>query len=250
MASVGPDTHEVVNQPPPLVGYDLFGTDRTLGEALERAGASWARERASELGRLLGGDPLDWGRLANVNPPILRTHDRFGHRIDEVEFHPAWHDLMRTSVAHGLHALPWRDPEPGAHAARAALFFMMTQVEAGHLCPISMTYSGVPALRAQPEIAAEWEPRLTSTAYDPRMRPAAEKTGALCGMAMTEKQGGSDVRANTTRAEPLGAAGPGREYAITGHKWFSSHTPRAVSPASRCRVGSPTGRGTAFTSSA
>jgi putative acyl-CoA dehydrogenase len=129
---------------------------------------------------------------------------------------------MRTSVAHGLHALPWRDPQPGAHAARAALFFMMTQVEAGHLCPISMTYSGVPALRAQPDLAAEWEPRLTSTAYDPRMRPAAEKVGALCGMAMTEKQGGSDVRANTTRAEALGAGGPGREYAVTGHKWFCS----------------------------
>jgi putative acyl-CoA dehydrogenase len=216
------DTHEVLNQPPPLVGYDLFGTDRILGDALERAGASWARGRVSELGRLLGGDPLDWGRLANVNAPILRTHDRFGHRIDEVEFHPAWHDLMRTSVGHGLHALPWRDPQPGAHAARAALFFMMTQVEAGHLCPISMTYSGVPALRAQPELAAEWEPRLTSTAYDPRMRPAAEKAGVLCGMAMTEKQGGSDVRANTTRAEALGAPGPGREYAITGHKWFCS----------------------------
>jgi putative acyl-CoA dehydrogenase len=239
MAS-GPDTHEVVNQPPPLVGYDLFTTDPTLGDALERAGGSWARERASELGRILGGDPLEWGRLANVNAPILRTHDRFGHRIDEVEFHPAWHDLMRTSVAHGLHALPWRDARDGAHAARAALFFMMTQVEAGHLCPISMTYSGVPALRAQPEVAAEWEPRLTSTAYDPRMRPAGDKTGALCGMAMTEKQGGSDVRANTTRAEPLGAAGPGREYAITGHKWFCSapmcdvflvlaHTPRGLS---------------------
>jgi putative acyl-CoA dehydrogenase len=129
---------------------------------------------------------------------------------------------MRTSVAHGLHALPWREPRPGAHAARAARFFVMTQVEAGHLCPISMTYSGVPALRAQPEVAAEWEPRLTSTAYDPRMRPASEKTGALCGMAMTEKQGGSDVRANTTRAVALGAPGPGREYAITGHKWFCS----------------------------
>ncbi len=216
------DTHEVLNQPPPLLDYDLFGTDRALVDALERAGASWAHGRATELGRLLGGAPLNWGRLANVNPPILRTHDRFGHRIDEVEFHPVWHDLMRTSVAHGLHALPWREPRAGAHAARAALFFMMTQVEAGHLCPISMTYSGVPALRAQPEVGAEWEPRLTSTAYDPRMRPASEKSGALCGMAMTEKQGGSDVRANTTRAEPLGQAGPGRAYAITGHKWFCS----------------------------
>ena len=215
-------THEVANQPPPLEGYDLFSTDRVLGEALERAGAGWARDAATALGRELGGAPLEWGRLANVYGPVLRTHDRYGHRIDEVEFHPAWHDLMRTSVAHGLHALPWRQPRKGAHAARAAMFFTMTQVEAGHLCPISMTYSGVPALRAQPEIAAEWEPRLTSTAYDPRMRPAGEKTGALCGMAMTEKQGGSDVRANTTRAVALGAPGPGREYAITGHKWFCS----------------------------
>ena len=221
-APAGFVTHEVANQPPPLEGYDLFATDRALDAALDRAGAAWAREAATALGRELGGAPLEWGRLANVYPPVLRTHDRFGHRIDEVEFHPAWHDLMRTSVAHGLHALPWRQPRAGAHAARAALFFTMTQVEAGHLCPISMTYSGVPALRAQPEIAAEWEPRLTSTAYDPRMRPAGEKTGALCGMAMTEKQGGSDVRANTTRAVALGAAGPGREYAITGHKWFCS----------------------------
>jgi putative acyl-CoA dehydrogenase len=222
MAPVDLLTHEVVNQPPPLEGYNLFTTDRALGDALERAGAAWARERATALGALLGGEPLEWGRLANANEPVLRSFDRFGHRIDEIEFHPAWHDLMRTSVAHGLHALPWREPQRGAHAARAALFFQMTQVEAGHLCPISMTYSGVPALRAQPEVAAEWEPRLTSTTYDARTRPSSEKTGALCGMAMTEKQGGSDVRANTTRAEPLGAAGPGREYAITGHKWFCS----------------------------
>jgi putative acyl-CoA dehydrogenase len=215
-------THVVTNQPPPLEGYDLFSVDPVLGDALERAGAGWARERAIALGTLLGGAPLEWGRLANVHTPILRTHDRYGHRIDEVEFHPAWHDLMRTSVAHEVHALPWRTPRPGAHAARAALFYCTTQVEAGHLCPISMTYSGVPALRAQPEVAAEWEPRLTSTAYDARMRPAVEKTGALCGMAMTEKQGGSDVRANTTRAVAMGASGPGREYAITGHKWFCS----------------------------
>ncbi len=215
-------THEVTNQPPPLDGYNLFTTDRVLGDALTRAGAAWSRDGAVALGAELGGAPLEWGRLANQHTPVLRTHDRWGHRIDEVEFHPAWHDLMRTSVAHGLHALPWREPRAGAHAARAARFFLMTQVEAGHLCPISMTYSGVPALRAQPELAAEWEPRLTSTVYDPRMRPAAEKTGALCGMAMTEKQGGSDVRANTTRAVPLGAPGPGREYAITGHKWFCS----------------------------
>ncbi len=165
---------------------------------------------------------MAWGAQANTSTPVLRTHDRYGYRIDEVDYHPAWHDLMRTAVAHELHALPWREPRPGAHAARAALFFLLSQAEAGHGCPISMTYSGVPALRQQPDVAAEWEPRLTSTQYDPRSRPAAEKTGAICGMAMTEKQGGSDVRANTTRARAMGPGGPGAEYELTGHKWFCS----------------------------
>jgi putative acyl-CoA dehydrogenase len=215
-------THEVQNQPPPLEGYDVFGSDRALVEAVRREGASWIEERAHALGTIAGGEAIAWGRLANANPPILRTHDRYGHRIDEVEFHPAWHDLMRTSVENGLHALPWREPRSGAHVARAALFFVFSQAEAGHGCPISMTYSGVPALRVQPELAAEWEPRLTSTEYDPRMRPATEKRGALCGMAMTEKQGGSDVRANTTQAKPLDGRGPGKAYAVTGHKWFCS----------------------------
>ena len=217
-----PPTHEVQNQPPPLEGYDLFATDRVLGEALEREGAGWARERLQRLGVEAGGEALTWGRLANTNPPILRTHDRFGHRIDEVEFHPAWHELLRLAVHHELHGLPWRDPRPGAHVARAALFYMLSQVEAGHGCPISMTYSSVPALRAQPELAAEWEPRIVSNRYDARVRPAADKTGVLVGMAMTEKQGGSDVRANTTRARALGRGGAGAEYEITGHKWFCS----------------------------
>ncbi len=217
-----PPTHEVLNQPPPLEGYDLFRTDRVLTEAVEREGAGWARERLERLGVEAGGEPLVWGRLANAHPPILRTHDRFGHRIDEVEFHPAWHELLRTAVHHELHGLPWRDPRPGAHAARAALFFLLSQAESGHGCPISMTYSAVPALRAQPELAAEWEPRIVSDRYDARVRPAGEKTGVLLGMAMTEKQGGSDVRANTTRARALGRGGPGDEYEITGHKWFCS----------------------------
>src|SRR5262244_3589204 len=217
-----PPTHEVLNQPPPLEHYDLFSTDRVLVEALEREGAGWARERARRLGAEAGSEALVWGRLANANPPILRTHDRFGHRIDEVEFHPAWHELLRLSVHHELHALPWRDPRPGAHAARAALFFVLSQAEAGHGCPISMTYSAVPALRAQPELAAEWEPRILSTRYDAHVRPAGEKTGVLIGMAMTEKQGGSDVRANTTRARALGRGGAGEEYELTGHKWFCS----------------------------
>src|SRR5262249_24654268 len=148
----------------------------------------------------------------------LRVFDRFGHRIDEVEYHPAWHALMRVAVEHGLHAAPWREPGAGAHAARAAAVFVLTQAEAGFACPISMTYSAVPALRAAPALAREWEPRLTSLHYDPRNRPAADKEGALCGMAMTEKQGGSDVRANTTRAERLGDG----NFELVGHKWFCS----------------------------
>jgi putative acyl-CoA dehydrogenase len=215
-------THEVFNQPPPLRGYNVFAHDRVLVEAVRREGAGWAEQRVRALGELAGGEALTWGVQANTFPPVLRTHDLYGHRIDEVEFHPAWHQLMRTAVAHELHALPWREPRPGAHVARAALFFVLAQAEAGHGCPISMTYSAVPALRVHSELAAEWEPRFTSTQYDPRMIPAAAKTGALCGMAMTEKQGGSDVRANTTRARPLGRSGPGGEYELTGHKWFCS----------------------------
>ena len=150
-----PPTHEVLNQPPPLEEYDAFATDRVLMEAVEREGAAWARERLAVLGPVVGGDCMVWGRQANQYPPVLRTHDRFGHRIDEVEFHPAWHDLMRTAVQHELHALPWRDPRPGAHVARAALFFMQSQAEAGHGCPISMTYSCVPgAARTSPS----WQP--------------------------------------------------------------------------------------------
>src|SRR5438094_617694 len=215
-------THDVLNQSRPLEGYNLYEQDSVLREAVRREGAEWAEQRISEFGELLGGPPIRLGAEANEHPPVLRTHDRYGNRIDEVEFHPAWHELMRLSVAHELHGLPWREPRPSAHAARAALFYVLGQVEAGHGCPISMTYSAVPALRVVPELAAEWEPRLTSTTYDPRPIPASEKAGALCGMAMTEKQGGSDVRANTTRARPLGRTGPGAAYELTGHKWFCS----------------------------
>ncbi len=216
-------THEVLNQSVPLEGFNVFAEDRPLVEALRREGAGWAEDRARELGELAGSErAIRWGVEANTHDPVLHTHDRFGNRIDEVEFHPAWHELMRAGVAHELHGLPWRDPQPGAHVARAALFMTLTQAEGGFGCPISMTYSGVPALRAQPELAAEWEPRLVSREYDPELRPAAEKRGALCGMAMTEKQGGSDVRANTTAARALNGGGPGAEYELTGHKWFCS----------------------------
>jgi putative acyl-CoA dehydrogenase len=216
-------THDVLNQAPPLVGYNVFEQDRPLVEALHREGAGWAEERALAVGEIVGGaEAIEWGRQANENPPILRTHDRFGHRIDEVEFHPAWHRMLGLAVSHGAHSLPWSDPQPGAHVARAAIFMPLGQAEPGHGCPISMTYSAVPALRAAPELAAEWEPRFTSTTYDPRLVPAADKAGALCGMAMTEKQGGSDVRANTTVARALNGGGSGAEYEIVGHKWFCS----------------------------
>jgi len=205
------------NQPPPLAGHDLFTANAPLAEGVRRL-APWAEERAVALGVLLGGEPLEWGRLANEHVPVLRTHDRFGERIDEVEFHPAWHSLMRTSVAHGLHSSPWREPRPGAHVARASLMMLAMQVEPGHGCPVSMTFASVPALRATPALADEWEPLLTSLAYDPGLRPAHEKAGSLCGMSMTERQGGSDVRANTTSAEPVGDDG----YVLTGEKWFCS----------------------------
>ena len=215
-------THEVLNQSPPLEGYNLFDHDRALSEGLRREGGGWAEERVRGFGERVGGEPIQWGFEANRNTPILRTHDRFGHRIDEVEFHPSWHQLMDLAVSNELHALPWRDPRPGAHVARAALFFLLSQVEAGVLCPIAMTYSVVPALRGQRDVASEWEPRFISNVYDRRMIPADRKAGAICGMAMTEKQGGSDVRANTTRARALGKGGPGAEHEITGHKWFCS----------------------------
>ncbi len=216
-------THEVLNQATPLVGHNVFAGDQVLVEALRREGGDWAEQRATEVGAFSGSEQAQrWGREANENEPRLVTHDRFGHRVDEVEFHPAWHELMRAGVGFGIHSLPWAEPQAGAHVARAAMFMSFT-ADAGVGCPISMTYSAIPAIRAQPEIAVEWEPRFTSTAYDgERLRPAPDKAGALCGMGMTEKQGGSDVRANTTVAAPLNGGGPGAEYELTGHKWFMS----------------------------
>ncbi|HLG96188.1 MAG TPA: acyl-CoA dehydrogenase family protein [Bryobacteraceae bacterium] len=212
-------THEVTNQPSPLADYNLFTTDRVLTEGLEREGAARFRPRLEEFGARAGSeDAIQWGFQANENPPVLRTHDRFGHRVDEVDFHPAWHEWMRLSIENHLASLPWAEPRPGAHVARSSLMFLAAQIEAGHTCPVSMTSSAVPVLREQPELAREWVPRVLAARYDPRFRPAPQKSGVLIGMAMTEKQGGSDVRANTTSAEPTGAG----EYIITGHKWFCS----------------------------
>jgi putative acyl-CoA dehydrogenase len=211
-------TDEVVNQPPPLTGHDVFGADAALTEAVARESAAWAADELHEIGRLAGsGDAQELGRQANANPPVLRTHDRYGNRLDVVDYHPAYHSLMTIAVRHGLHAAPWSDGRPGAHVARAAKIITWYQVDGGHICPISMTYSVMPALRHAPHLAAEWEPRIVSRTYDPSNRPAAEKDGATCGMAMTEKQGGSDVRANTTTAAPDGDA-----HRLTGHKWFCS----------------------------
>ncbi|WP_340681936.1 acyl-CoA dehydrogenase family protein [Amycolatopsis coloradensis] len=213
-----PSTHEVTNQVPPLAEYDV-AADPALLEGLERAGAGWAVAEVHALGRLAGSEQVqDWGRLVNENEPVLRTHDRVGNRIDEVEFHPHWHDLMDVAVSYGLHAAAWRDSRPGAHAARAAKMYVWGQVDAGHTCPISMTYAAVPALRFNPELSARYEPLLAATEYDFGLREPSSKRGLIAGMSMTEKQGGSDVRANTTTARPLGDG----SYVIVGHKWFTS----------------------------
>ncbi|MFC7977200.1 acyl-CoA dehydrogenase family protein [Streptomyces cinereoruber] len=214
-------THTVTNQPPPLVGYDVYTGDRALVEAVGRhldpGLLEEARESLALLGRATGSEQVrEWGEQANENPPRLRTHDRYGHRVDEVHFHPAWHRLLGRSVSAGLTDAWGR---PGGHVRRAAGFLVATQAEAGHGCPLSMTHAAVPALRIEPELAEVWEPAARSHVYERALLPVAEKPGALLGMAMTEKQGGSDVRSNTTEARPLAAAG---EYVLTGHKWFCS----------------------------
>ena len=210
-------THEVLNQVPPLVGHDT-SDDRALREGLEREGAGWALEDVSALGRLAGtAEAQHLGRVAERDKPVLHTHDRYGHRIDEVEYTPSYHELMRTAVGHGLHGAPWADDRPGAHVARAAKFAVWN-VDAGHGCPISMTYAVVPALRAAPDLAARFEPLLTGREYDPVLADPATKRGLVAGMSMTEKQGGSDVRANTTTATER----PDGTHELVGHKWFTS----------------------------
>jgi putative acyl-CoA dehydrogenase len=211
------DTHVVTNQVPPLEDHNP-ATSAVLIEALIREGGQWGLDEVNEVGALSASrEAQRWGELADRNRPILHTHDRNGHRVDEVEYDPAYHELMRTAITHGMHAAPWADERPGAHVVRAAKTSVWT-VEPGHICPISMTYAVVPALRYNPELAKIYEPLLTSREYDPELRLATTKPGITAGMSMTEKQGGSDVRAGTTQATPTGDG----TYTLTGHKWFTS----------------------------
>jgi putative acyl-CoA dehydrogenase len=210
---------EVQNQPPPLEEYNLFTSDLALREAVRREGAEWADGRLTSIGGELGArETIALGFAANRNLPVLHAYDRFGHRLDEVEFHPAWHSLMTLAMKWGLHSSPWSDPKPGAHVARAAGCYMLGQIESGVLCPIAMTYGSVPALGQNRAIATEWLPRIYSRYYDPHFLPARAKSSALIGMGMTENQGGSDLRTNMTQAERTDDG----SYRLTGHKWFMS----------------------------
>lgn len=223
-------THEVFNQPPPFEDVELFASDAALADAVEREGGGHAAKSLDAFGQLAGSaEALERGRLANEHKPQLATHDRHGRRRDVVTFHPAYHALMRSSCAEGLHSSIWAHlakkgaaPRPGAHVARAAAFYMAAQMEAGHCCPITMTSAAVATLLHEAKLAAEWLPRILPFDYDPTFAPAAQKRAVTLGMGMTEKQGGTDVRASTTMAEPIGGGGPAGEYRLTGHKWFLS----------------------------
>ena len=212
-------SHRVENQPPPLADYNLWRANPQLREAVQREGAQWARASLDDYGARLGTARMqEDAALANRNLPVLQTHDRYGHRIDRVDFHPAWHSLMTAGVGAGLHSSPWADPQPGAHVARAAAFMLHAELENGSLCPLSMTYGSVSSFAQAPELAAHWLPRIFSREYDPSFGPVTGKRSALIGMGMTEKQGGSDVRANSTMASPAGDG----TWRLHGHKWFTS----------------------------
>ncbi|MFE3032752.1 acyl-CoA dehydrogenase family protein [Streptomyces canus] len=212
-------THAVTNQPPPLTPYDA-SDDPALLEGLRREGADWAEEGLRRLGLRAGSaEAQEWADQANRHEPVLRTHDRYGNRVDEVDFHPSWHHLMRTAVAEGLAGTPWAEDRTGAHVARTAGGLVWGHTDAGHGCPTSMTYAAIPALRKQPDLAKVYEPLLTGREYEPELRVPTEKPGLLAGMGMTEKQGGSDVRTNTTTATPTAESGM---YSLRGHKWFTS----------------------------
>ncbi len=216
------ETHDVFNQVPSLDGANLYRLDRPLQEWVQRFGAGWAADKLDAYGALAGGPLMAAGFLANENKPVFKSHDRYGNRADLVEFHPAYHQLMATAIEHGLHSLPWTDPRAGAHVARAGLTYLHSQAEAASGCPLTMTFASVPALKLQPEVAEIWLPKILASQYDPRNVPMEQKAGVTIGMAMTEKQGGTDVRANTTRAHAVSAGGPGQAYELVGHKWFCS----------------------------
>ncbi|HDZ38122.1 MAG TPA: DNA alkylation response protein, partial [Marinobacter sp.] len=216
-------THDVVNQPPALENYNLYEQDVALHEALRREGGGQTESDLKSFGALAGdAATIKLGFQANANKPVLNTHDRFGHRIDEVDFHPAYHELMGIAFENGLHSSPWTDPGKGAHVNRAAKYYMHSQVEAAHCCPVTMTFAAIPSIRKQPELATLWESRVLANGYDARNVPDNQKNSVTIGMAMTEKQGGSDVRANSTLAYPVGTNGPGQAYELVGHKWFVS----------------------------
>ncbi len=216
------ETHEVFNQPTPLDPYNPFTSDIALQHWLKQFNGGWGFRKLSSYGAIVGDELVAAGFQANRYKPEFRSHDRFGHRIDQVDFHPAYHELMKTAIEAGHHSLPWTDPKPGANVVRAGIYYLQYQADPGTSCPLTMTFASVPALRHQPDIAAEWVPKITANHYDGRNVPYFEKKGLTIGMAMTEKQGGSDVRANTTRAYPLEEEGPGKAYEIVGHKWFCS----------------------------
>lgn len=221
-ASQYAETHEVFNQVPSLDGANLYRIDLPLQEWIARFGGAWGEERLNAYGALAGGPLMAAGFLANEHKPTLRTHDRYGNRIDQVDFHPAYHELMKAAIEHGLPSLPWTQPIQGANVVRAGLGYLHSQAEAATGCPLTMTFAAVPAIQLQPDVAEKWLPKILATEYDPRNVPMEQKAGVTIGMAMTEKQGGTDVRANTTRAYPVGVGGPGQLYELVGHKWFCS----------------------------
>ena len=216
-------THEVFNQARALEDYNAYDNDAALREAVRRHGAGWAEDRLSAHGAKTGSaEAIEWGFLANEHKPQFFSHDRQGYRVDAVKYHEAYHRLMTLGLESGIHSAPWTDPRPGAHVARAAQSYLQGQVEAGHGCPLTMTFASVPSIKLTPSLAKEWLPKILNNAYDPRNVPHTEKQALTIGMGMTEKQGGSDVRANTTRAYPVSAEGPGEAYELVGHKWFTS----------------------------
>jgi putative acyl-CoA dehydrogenase len=217
------NTHEVFNQTPPLLDYNVYQGDTALKDTVIREGASWAIPQLTAYGARTGqAETIDWGYQANEFKPQFHSHDRLGNRIDWVKYHEGYHKMMAMALESGIHSSPWTNPQSGAHVARAAMMILQSQVDAGHICPLTMTFASVPAIQTTSSIAKEWLPKILANHYDPRNVPHMEKQAVTIGMGMTEKQGGSDVRANTTRAYPLGKEGSGEAYELIGHKWFTS----------------------------